>query len=94
MLATCQLHVLQRDIATCQLCTGFYQIYFGCLKVEEGNELGSLGAVEELAEVVGEVERGRGGECGVPRKRLPTEKGFLIILWNQTKTDWSYLPAE
>ena len=42
------------------------EIYFGCLNVEEGNELGRLRAVEELAEVVGEVEGGGGGESGVP----------------------------
>ena len=43
------------------------------MEVEEGNELRSVGAVEELAEVGGEVEGGRGGEGGVPRQHFPTE---------------------
>ena len=70
------------------------------MKVEEGNELGSVGAVEELAEVGGEVEGGRGGELGVPRKHLPAEKFSLIALMEYKrpigkkgfchgiKTDW------
>ena len=43
------------------------------MEIEEGNELGSVGAVEEMAEVGGEVEGGRGGEGGVPRKHLTAD---------------------
>ena len=50
------------------------EIYFDSLKVEKGNELGSCGAVEEVAEVVGEVEGGGGGEGGVPRKHLTADE--------------------
>ena len=42
-----------------------FEIYFRCLKVKEGNELGSRGAAEEGAEVGGEVEGRRGGEGDV-----------------------------
>ena len=57
---------------------GNMEIYFGSLKVEEFNELGSLGAIEEVTEVGGEVEGGIGGEGGVPRKHLTTdEEDFL-----------------
>ena len=53
-----------------------FEIYFRCLKVKEGNELGSRGAAEEGAEVGGEVEGRRGGEGDVARKHFPTGDGF------------------
>ena len=57
------------------------EIYFDSLKVEEGNELRSWGAVEEVAEVGGEVEGGGGGEGGVPRKHLTTDEEDFLSFW-------------